>query len=82
MALVPKKKLQVRGLSMAVAAEGAGPPVLFLHGNPTFSYLWRGIIPRLASRSLCLAPDLAGMGDSAKVPGDDPLRYGFAAHAA
>ncbi len=46
--------------------EGAGPPVLFLHGSPTWSYIWRNIIPHLAPRFRCVALDLAGMGMSEK----------------
>jgi haloalkane dehalogenase len=45
---------------------GEGAPVVFLHGNPTSSYLWRNIIPHLSGSARCLAPDLVGMGDSGK----------------
>ncbi len=45
---------------------GVGDPILFLHGNPTSSYLWRNIIPYLASLGRCIAPDLIGMGKSDK----------------
>lgn len=43
---------------------GAGEPVVFLHGNPTSSYLWRNVIPHVEGLGRCLAPDLVGMGDS------------------
>ena len=46
--------------------EGSGAPILFLHGNPTSSYLWRNIIPHLKEEGRCIAPDLTGMGKSAK----------------
>ena len=46
--------------------EGIGEPILFLHGNPTSSYLWRNIIPHLKDNARCIAPDLIGMGKSDK----------------
>ena len=46
--------------------EGTGPPVLFLHGSPTWSYIWRNVIPHLSARYRCIALDLAGMGLSEK----------------
>jgi len=58
------------------ADEGEGPVILLLHGNPTSSYLWRNIIPRLKSRGRCIAPDLIGMGESDK----PPLSYRFEDH--
>lgn len=57
-------------------ADAGLPPVLFLHGNPTSSYLWRNIIPHVAGQRRCIAPDLIGMGRSDK-PG---LDYSFADH--
>jgi haloalkane dehalogenase len=45
---------------------GEGDPIVFLHGNPTSSYLWRNVIPHLASLGRCIAPDLIGMGRSGK----------------
>lgn len=58
--------------------EGTGDPILFLHGNPTSSYLWRNIIPHLADKGRCIAPDLIGMGKSDK----PDLDYRFVDHAA
>ena len=55
-----------------------GRPLVFLHGNPTSSYLWRNIIPHLAKSNRCLAPDLIGMGDSGGASDGD---YSFATHA-
>lgn len=56
---------------------GRGDPIVFLHGNPTSSFLWRNIIPRLAGEGRCLAPDLIGMGKSGK----PEIGYRFADHA-
>src|SRR5262249_11411978 len=53
--------------------EGSGDPILFLHGNPTWSYLWRNVIPHLRPRGRCIAPDLIGMGRSDK----PPIEYSF-----
>jgi haloalkane dehalogenase len=53
---------------------GTGDPVVFLHGNPTSSYLWRHVIPHVAPRARCLAPDLIGMGYSDKP--DIAYRFG------
>jgi haloalkane dehalogenase len=56
--------------------EGAGDPILFLHGNPTWSYLWRNVIPHLSALGRCIAPDLIGMGRSGK----PDLEYRFFDH--
>lgn len=58
--------IEVYGASMHYIDEGSGDPVLFLHGNPTSSYLWRNIIPYLIPHARCIAVDLIGMGKSAK----------------
>ena len=60
------KFVQVHGSRMHYVEEGAGDPVLFLHGNPTSSYLWRNVIPHLSPLARCIAPDLIGMGKSDK----------------
>lgn len=57
---------------------GAGEPVVFLHGNPTSSYLWRNVIPHVEGLGRCLAPDLVGMGDSDAAPDGS---YRFVDHA-
>jgi haloalkane dehalogenase len=75
-----KKTVDVLGSRMAYHARGEGTPVLFLHGNPTSSYLWRDVIPELAGCGRLIAPDLIGMGDSAKLPNPDPDTYRFTAH--
>ncbi len=76
----PKKFVEIQGKKMAYVEVGSGPPVVFLHGNPTSSYLWRNILPVVAPHARCVAPDLIGMGDSEKLEGADPARYGFLEH--
>lgn len=60
----PRKKFEMDGTWMSYADTGTGEPVVFLHGNPTSSYLWRNIIPHVAPLGRCIAPDLIGMGAS------------------
>lgn len=62
-----KKRARVRGVPMAYVEHGKGDPIVLLHGNPTSSYLWRKVIPELSRSGRCIAPDLIGMGDSAKI---------------
>ena len=64
----PRKHITVAGAEMAYVDTGVGQPIVFLHGNPTSSYLWRNIIPHLKSQGRCLAPDLMGMGESGSAP--------------
>ena len=73
----PKKYIDVLGKRMAYVEMGEGDPIVFQHGNPTSSYLWRNIMPELASEGRCIAVDLIGMGDSDKLddPGPDSYRY-------
>ncbi len=56
------KYLEVKGSKIHYIEEGEGDPILFLHGNPTSSYLWRNVIPHVEGLGLCIAPDLIGMG--------------------
>jgi haloalkane dehalogenase len=65
---------------MAYVDVGTGDPIVFLHGNPTSSYLWRNVIPHLESLGRCVAPDLIGMGDSDKLPDSGPGSYRFVEH--
>jgi haloalkane dehalogenase len=58
--------VEVHGSKIHYVDEGQGDPVLFLHGNPTSSYLWRNIIPYVTSQARAIAPDLIGMGKSDK----------------
>ncbi len=78
---LPKQRIEVLGKQMAYAEMGEGDPIVFLHGNPTSSYLWRNIMPAAAGFGRCLAPDLIGMGDSDKLDDSGPHRYTFAEHA-
>jgi haloalkane dehalogenase len=75
-----KKFVEVLGHRMAYVEAGEGRPIVFLHGNPTSSYLWRNVIPHLAEVGRCVAPDLIGMGDSDKLENSGPGRYTFAEH--
>ena len=63
-----RRRVAVLDTEMAYVDIGEGDPVVFLHGNPTSSYLWRNVIPHVEARARCLAPDLIGMGDSGKSP--------------
>src|SRR5262252_5156183 len=75
-----KQHQDVLGRRMAFVESGVGDPIVLLHGNPTSSYLWRNIIPRLTSLGRCIAPDLIGMGDSDKLPDSGPTSYTFVEH--
>ena len=77
---LPKSFVEVRGKRMAYVEMGEGDPVVFLHGNPTSSYLWRNIMPHVAGQARCLAPDLIGMGDSDKLDDPGPGSYRFVEH--
>ncbi len=69
--------VEVHGARMAYVDEGEGDPIVFLHGNPTSSYLWRNVIPHVRGLGRCIAPDLIGMGRSDKLD----LAYRFVDHA-
>ena len=73
-----RRLTRVLDTEVAYVDVGSGDPVVFLHGNPTSSYLWRNVIPHVQPAGRCLAPDLVGMGDSGKAPGGS---YRFADHA-
>jgi haloalkane dehalogenase len=75
-----KKTVDVLDARMAYHERGEGAPVVFLHGNPTSSYLWRDVIPELEGYGRLIAPDLIGMGDSAKLPNPDTDTYRFTTH--
>jgi haloalkane dehalogenase len=72
------KRLDVLDSTMVYVDAGQGPPVVFLHGNPTSSYLWRNVIPHVTAVGRCLAPDLIGMGDSGPASAGS---YRFVDHA-
>jgi haloalkane dehalogenase len=73
-----RHRVKVLDSEIAYVDIGSGDPIVFLHGNPTSSYLWRNVIPHVESRGRCLAPDLIGMGDSGKNPNGS---YRFVDHA-
>ncbi len=75
-----KKFAEIFGKKMAYIDEGSGDPIVFLHGNPTSSYLWRNIIPHVSKLGRCIAPDLIGMGDSSKLERTGPDAYRFGEH--
>jgi haloalkane dehalogenase len=72
-----KERRRVLGREMAYVEVGHGDPIVLLHGNPTSSYLWRNVLPHLESLGRCIAPDLMGMGDSDKLPGDGTASYRY-----
>jgi haloalkane dehalogenase len=74
----PRRRVAVLDTEMSYVDVGQGEPIIFLHGNPTSSYLWRNIIPYVSEYGRCLAPDLVGMGQSGKSPGNT---YRFVDHA-
>jgi haloalkane dehalogenase len=75
-----KKRKLVLGLEMAYVDEGQGDPIVFLHGNPNSSYIWRNIMPHVQESGRIIAPDLIGMGDSQKLPDSGPDSYTFVEH--
>jgi haloalkane dehalogenase len=75
----PRSAIAVRDTEISYVDIGHGDPIVFLHGNPTFSYLWRNVIPLVSSLGRCLAPDMVGMGRSGKSP---RKAYRFTDHAA
>mgnify|MGYP001319805562 FL=1 len=75
-----KQYKTVLGKKMAYHEAGEGDPIVFLHGNPTSSYLWRNIIPHLSGKARCIAPDLIGQGDSDKLDDVSPGTYRFVDH--
>ena len=77
---LPKKTISVNGKTMSYVEMGEGDPIIFQHGNPTSSYLWRNIIPHLADQGRCIAIDLIGMGDSDKLEDSGPDRYTLLEH--
>ena len=76
----PKRFIEIDGKKIAYVEMGEGSPIVFQHGNPTSSYLWRNIMPHLADQGRCIAIDLIGMGDSEKLDDSGPDRYTFAEH--
>ena len=75
-----KMHATVDGKRMAYVEVGDGDPIVFLHGNPTSSYLWRNIITHVAGAGRCIAPDLIGQGDSDKLDDSGPGSYRYVEH--
>ena len=75
-----RENVTVNGARMQYAVAGDGAPIWLLHGNPTYSYIWRNVIPHLTDLGRCIAPDLIGMGGSDKLPGSGDGRYRYAEH--
>ncbi|WP_171102973.1 haloalkane dehalogenase [Ruegeria sp. HKCCD7255] len=75
-----KRKVAVNGHDMAYVERGEGRPIVFLHGNPTSSFLWRDVMPECEGLGRLIAPDLIGMGDSDKLPDPGPNTYTFETH--
>ena len=73
-----RRRVKVLDTELAYVDTGTGDPVVFLHGNPTSSYLWRNVIPHVEPQARCLAPDLVGMGQSERAPRGS---YRFVDHA-
>lgn len=65
---LPRRRVKVLDTEISYVDVGQGDPVIFIHGNPTWSYQWRNIIPHISPLRRCLAPDLVGMGWSGKSP--------------
>jgi len=75
----PRRRVRVLDSEISYVDTGRGDPIVFLHGNPTSSYLWRNVIPHVSGLGRCLAPDLVGMGRSGKSPRQ---AYRFSDHSA
>ena len=76
----PKKFVEVLGKRMACVEMGDGDPIVYLHGNPTSSYLWRNVMPHTEALGRSIAIDLIGMGDSDRLEDSGPDRYRFVEH--
>lgn len=72
-----RRHVRVLDTTMAYLECGDGDPAVFLHGNPTYSYLWRNVLPHVSPHARCIAPDLVGFGRSAKLEPSGPDRYHF-----
>ena len=78
--MIEKQRVAVDGRQMAYVEHGEGRPIVFLHGNPTSSFLWRHVMAGCEGLGRLLAPDLIGMGDSDKLPDPGPASYRFVEH--
>ncbi len=75
-----KKYIDVKGKKLAYIDQGKGDAIVFIHGNPASSYLWRNIAPNFIKSYRVIVPDLIGMGDSEKLGGVDNPEYSFNGH--
>lgn len=75
-----KKTTQVLDSRMAYSALGDGDPIVLLHGNPTYGFVWHALTQHIQGLGRLIIPDLIGMGDSARLAPTDPDRYSFANH--
>jgi len=73
--MIEKKYIEVNNKKMAYVEMGEGDPIIFQHGNPTSSYLWRNIMPYLKDHGRCIAVDLIGMGNSEKIKNSNKNSY-------
>ena len=75
-----KKKIVINNKTMSYIDEGEGDAIVFQHGNPTSSYLWRNVMPHLEGQGRLIACDLIGMGDSEKLTNSGPNSYSYFEH--
>ena len=75
-----KKKITINNKTMSFIDEGEGDAIIFQHGNPTSSYLWRNVMPHLEGQGRLIACDLIGMGDSEKLTNSGPDSYSYFEH--
>ena len=75
-----KKKIIIKNKTMSYIDEGEGDAIVFQHGNPTSSYLWRNVMPHLEGQGRLIACDLIGMGDSEKLANSGPNSYSYFEH--
>jgi len=78
--MIEKRKITINGKQMAYVEMGEGDPIIFQHGNPTSSYLWRNIMPHVKDLGRCIALDLIGMGDSDKLDDTSADSYTYLEH--
>ena len=75
-----KKTMVINNKTMSYIDEGEGDAIVFQHGNPTSSYLWRNVMPHLEGQGRLIACDLIGMGDSEKLTNSGPRSYNYFEH--
>ena len=75
-----KKTMVINNKTMSYIDEGEGDAIVFQHGNPTSSYLWRNVMPHLEGQGRLIACDLIGMGDSEKLTTSRPGSYNYFEH--